>query len=130
MMKNIWAQRWHEKHDTEFHINWDTLLGDTIKERMEDIYVFLTNLYTKRGGHTVQASPEAGCIFDTGCQGFYPMSASDEQSMALGGSYRIRYGGTYGLFANFWIMPSIKEPVFKILTDKQTLTVWLDNFVI
>lgn len=72
---------------------WDfnTALGDTIKEKYESLYVKLIEvnkcLVAKgaKGYFWVVTSPEIASVFETACMGFNPISYQEYESMIVGG---------------------------------------------
>lgn len=66
---NYWKIRYYKRC---YVLNFDDIIGDTIKEKYEGVYVKMMEIYRKYGGTRILCGPELASIFDTACTGFYP----------------------------------------------------------
>lgn len=134
-MKNTWIKKWKIKHENDYVLDFNSIIGDTLKEKFEGVYVFLINIYRSQEGFRVVTSPECAALMDTGCCGFSPPTQEDIDAFSLGKMYRLRGGPSSAL--NLWVDPAMSEPVYKIHAVNQkngavvnTIKVYLDNYVI
>lgn len=66
---NFWKARFYRRC---YVLNFDDILGDTIKEKYEGVYVKMMEIYRKYDGTRILCGPELSSIFETSCSGFYP----------------------------------------------------------
>jgi hypothetical protein len=134
LMKNLWIRKWKLKHETDILLDFNALLGDTIKEKFEQIYSVIAGVYQSRNGFKIETSPEAGSMFDVSCRGFDPPTQEDLDNMAKDRSYRVRGGSANGM--NLWIIPAMTDPIFHVHTANlkngpviEIVKIGLDNFI-
>jgi hypothetical protein len=77
-MKNYWLQRKESKEGKVAQWDFNTALGDTIKEKYESLYVKvveISNVINRQccsGANWIVTSPEVASIFETTAAGFAP----------------------------------------------------------
>lgn len=109
-------------------LNFNELLGDTIKERYESLYVKLArqsaDIYRKTGlsgANFILASPEIASIFETCTVGFWPVS-SDEFELDRVNHDAVIYCGTVNSRWRLYKSPTLSAGEFMIgIRDGDTI---------
>jgi hypothetical protein len=126
---NYWLEQRRKKCETYFEIDFNTLNGDTLKERQEQVHFFVQDFYKKRKAFKIEANLESGSLFETSCQSF---CSREELDIINGNSlgYQIKYGPAHGM--NFWILPWMTSPLYIISTGLTScpvkINIWLKNY--
>lgn len=77
-MKNYWMQQLGAIDISDEILDFNDIIGDTLKEKFESIYVALVDLARRvhQGVPDVHMGWEVSTLFETSCAGFYPAESS------------------------------------------------------
>jgi len=114
----------------DYELDWTAILGDTIKEKYEGVWLKLHAICKAQNVIHILTSPEIASIFETACTGFYPDSDESQKcQVKLVRSYD-RYPTRLPGEPSLWKDTSITKPIMYIMHEDGIDTLTLTNYIV